>query len=171
MSTVDSLLVVASSAAVRDWYQKTRHPGLSDTALMGASRWVTVLLALVALAIATTIAATVPGRTIFWFVIFGWSGIAATFCPTMILSLFWWRMTARGAVAAMVTGFVCVPLFKFAVPLLPGVGAAFGALGELPPSFFLGGVAGVLFSLTDPRGQERVREAQKDLLGAGQHSP
>jgi len=163
MSTVDSLLVVASSAAVRDWWQKVRHPDLPDTSLVGLSRAVTVLLALVALALALTIAATVPGRTIFWFVIFGWSGIAATFCPTMILSLFWARMTARGALAAMITGFVCVPLFKFAAPQLPTVGAAFGALGELPPSFLLGGVAAVVFSVTDGRGQEQVEEAQKDL--------
>ena len=28
MSTADSLLVVASSALVRDWYQKVRHPEL-----------------------------------------------------------------------------------------------------------------------------------------------
>lgn len=170
MSTVDSLLVVASSAAVRDWYQKVRHPSLSDASLVGMSRRVTVLLALVALATALTIAATVPGRTIFWFVIFGWSGIAATFCPTMILSLFWTGMTSRGALAAMITGFVCVPLFKFAAPLLPVVGNAFGALGELPPSFFLGGLAGVLFSLGDSRGRERVRNLSFERGNAGTDS-
>ena len=42
--------------------------------------------------------------TIFWFVIFGWSGISATFCPVIILSLFWKRLTGKGAIAAMVTG-------------------------------------------------------------------
>ena len=44
-----------------------------------------------ALAIALGIALFVPGRTIFWFVIFGWSGIAATFCPVVILSIVWRR--------------------------------------------------------------------------------
>ncbi len=164
MSTVDSLLLVAASAAVRDWWQKVRHPELDDASLVGISRWVTVVLALLALAVATTIAAIVPGRTIFWFVIFGWSGIAATFCPTMILSLFWTKMTARGALVAMITGFVCVPLFKFVAPQLPVVGAALGALGELPPSFALGALAAILFSLTDPHGQQRVLAAQEDLL-------
>jgi Na+/proline symporter len=163
MSTVDSLLVVAASAAVRDWWQKVRHPDLPDTSLVGLSRAMTVVLALVALAVALTIAATVPGRTIFWFVIFGWSGIAATFCPTMILSLYWPRMTARGALAGMVTGFVCVPLFKFAAPQLPGVGNALAALGELPPSFLLGGLAAVVCSITDRQGQEQVLGAHKDL--------
>ena len=48
--------------------------------------------------LALVIALTSPDRTIFWFVIFGWSGIAATFCPIMILSLFWSGITVRGAI-------------------------------------------------------------------------
>ena len=158
MSTVDSLLVVASSAVVRDYYQKTLHPDLHDDALVSISRKTTVVLALVALGVALSVAAISPDRTIFWFVIFGWSGIAATFCPTMILSLFWKRMTARGALAAMITGFVAVPFFKFVAPLLPGVGPAFGTLEEMTPAFFLGGFAGVIVSLADPKGRERAAD-------------
>ena len=97
MSTVDSLLVLASSAVVRDWYQQVRHPDMADDALVPMCRKATFTLALVALAIALTVAQLSPTRTVFWFVIFGWSGIAATFCPTMILSLFWRKMTARVA--------------------------------------------------------------------------
>ncbi len=47
MSTIDSLLVVASSAAVRDYWQKTRHPNMSDARLMSLSRRVTLALCLV----------------------------------------------------------------------------------------------------------------------------
>jgi len=75
---------------------------------------------------------------VFWFVIFGWSGIAATFCPTVILSLFYKRFTGTGAIAAMVTGFVAVPLFKF-VPM----GEVMAALGELPPSFAASAIVGI----------------------------
>ncbi|MEZ4234616.1 MAG: sodium/proline symporter [Myxococcota bacterium] len=152
MSTVDSLLVLAGSAAVRDVYQKVLHPELPDAALVPASRAATLGLAMVALALALGVGWTVEGRTVFWFVIFGWSGIAATFCPTMILSLFWPRFTRQGALAAMATGFCCVPLFKFGAPLLPGVGPVFAALAELPPSFVASGVAGIAVSLvTAPR--------------------
>ncbi len=35
-------------------------------------------------------------KGVFWLIIFGWSGIAATFCPTMILSLYWSK-TSLGA--------------------------------------------------------------------------
>lgn len=147
MSTVDSLLVVAGSAAVRDGYQKVLYPELPDDALVSLSRWVTFILAVAALVVALSVAVAVPGRTIFWFVVFGWSGIAATFCPTLILSLFWPGMTARGALAAMVSGFVAVPVFKFAAPALPAVGPYFAQLSELGPSFLLSGLVGVAVSL------------------------
>ncbi|NNM27334.1 MAG: sodium/proline symporter [Phycisphaerales bacterium] len=167
MSTVDSLLVVASSAYVRDYYQKVRHPELPDDALVGRSRVATAVLALVALGVAMTVALTTPDRTIFWFVVFGWSGIAATFCPTMLLSLFWKGMTTRGALAAMITGFACVPLFKFAAPHLPVVGDAFNALEELPPSFLVSGVVGIIVSLGDRRGRVRLAGVEEELRAAG----
>ncbi len=147
MSTVDSLLIVASSAVVRDGYQKILHPELPDTELVGLGRKVTFALATVALVIAASVAILVPGRTVFWFVIFGWSGIAATFCPTVILSLFWRGMTASGALAAMISGFAAVPFFKFVAPQLPGVGAEFGALEELTPAFAVSMVVGVVVSV------------------------
>ena len=109
MSTVDSLLVVASSAFVRDYYQKTRHPDLADSALVSMSRRTTAVLAVLALGLALTVSVLSPNRTIFWFVIFGWSGIAATFCPVMILALSWQRYNVWGALASMLTGALGVP--------------------------------------------------------------
>ncbi|MCP5052725.1 MAG: sodium/proline symporter [bacterium] len=156
MSTVDSLLMVATSAAVRDYYQKTRNPNMSGESLVGFSRIATVALALVALGVAMAVALLTKDRTIFWFVIFGWSGIAATFCPTIILSLFWSRFTAKGALLAMISGFVCVPVFKFVAPALAGVGGFFNALGELPPAFLVSGTIGVIASLTDSKGREKL---------------
>ena len=153
MSTVDSLLILAASALVRDVHQKVRRPDLSDDALVPLSRYATFALAIAALLIAVSVSLITPDRTVFWFVIFGWSGISATFCPTTILSLFWSRMTAKGAMAAMVAGFVGVPLFKFAAPALPGVGAFFETLGELPPAFLFSFVVGVVASLADRTGQ------------------
>ena len=154
MSTADSLLVLAASAAVRDWYQKVLHPSLADEDLVATSRIATLLLAALALALSLCVAVATPDRTIFWFVIFGWSGIAATFCPTIILSLYWDRFTARGALVAMVIGFVSVPFFKFVAPSLPVVGPVLGALEELVPAFLLSAVAGVAVSLAGGTGPE-----------------
>ena len=163
MSTVDSLLVLASSAAVRDVYQKILHPELPDEALVPMGRKVTVVLALCALGLALSVAVLSPTRTVFWFVIFGWSGIAATFCPTMILSLFWSRFTRNGAVAAMVVGFVSVPLYKFGAPAIPGVGPLFSALTELPPAFLTSALAGLLVSLKDQEGQAALAGVAEEL--------
>lgn len=146
MSTVDSLLVVASSAVTRDFYQQIFRPDTKSQTLAGLSRAVTFGLALVALAIALVVSVVSPSRTVFWFAIFGWNGISAVFCPVIILSLFWRRYSGRGAVASMVTGFVCTPVFKFAAPLLPVWGPYFEKLSELPPSFVLALLVGVLVS-------------------------
>lgn len=166
MSTVDSLLVLAGSALARDLHQKVQRPDLPDDQLVGKSRAATFLLAMVALLIALGVALSTPDRTVFWFVIFGWSGISATFCPTMILSLFWSGMTRRGALAAMAVGFLCVPLFKFGAPALPGVGPFFETLGELPPAFALSFLAGVAFSLGDRRGAEERQALDEELREA-----
>ena len=154
MSTVDSLLVVASSAAVRDCYQKIMRPGATEAALFDLGRRLTLVLAFVALAIAMIVAIATGRQGVFWYVIFGWSGIAATFCPTIILSLFWPRMTALGAKWAMLSGFLSVPLFQFIAPTLPLVGDYFDALEEMVPSFLVSGFVGVVVSLWDTRRQE-----------------
>lgn len=167
MSTVDSLLVLASSAFVRDYYQKVRHPDMSDATLLGRSRTMTFVLAATALVIAFSVAAMIPGRTVFWFAIFGWSGISATFCPTMILSLYWPRLTARGALAAMLSGFASVPFFKFVAPELPGVGPGFAALSELPPAFALSGLVAIVVSVLDSKGQQAALGVNRELSDAG----
>jgi Na+/proline symporter len=156
MSTIDSLLVVASSAVSRDLYQQTFKPNRSEHSMKKLSRNITLLLALFALAIAMVVAVTTPERTIFWFVIFGWSGIAATFCPTMILSLFWSGFTERGAIASMIMGFLCVPLFKFWVSGLEGIGPYVAALGELPSAFMVALVTGVVVSLIDRKNRPSI---------------
>ena len=89
MSTVDSLLVLASSAIVRDIYQKILNPKIQIKNLTGISRISTFIMASIALIVAILVAISTPERTIFWFVLVGFHGIAASFCPTIILSLFW----------------------------------------------------------------------------------
>jgi len=146
MSTIDSLLVVASSALSRDFYQKIFRPDVADKDMTRISRLITLGLALFALAIALTVATVSPTRTIFWFVIFGWSGIAATFCPVIILSLFWKGYNTSGAIASMIAGFLSVPFFKFAAPSIPGIGIYFEKIAELPPSFCFAIIVGIFVS-------------------------
>jgi len=169
MSTIDSLLVVASSAGVRDYWQKTKHPDMSDLSLVKLSQIVTFGLALVAFALGMGILAYDRDEGVFWVIIFGWSGIAATFCPVMILSLFWSKLTALGARCAMVAGFLSVPLFKFAVPpALEGAGLSelnthLSNLDVLAPSFAVGFVVAIVVSTFDAKGRARVADVPADL--------
>ena len=142
MSTVDSLLVVASSAVTRDFYQQILHPGVDEKKLMGLSKKVTLTLAILALGVALAVSVLSPTRTVFWFVIFGWSGIAATFCPVIILSIFWNDYTEKGAIATMVTGFLCIPFFKFVVPNISTLEAYINKLDVMLPSVLLAMLAG-----------------------------
>ena len=146
MSTIDSLLVIASSAIVRDFYQKIFRPDLKDQELTRISRWVTLGMAIIALAIAVVMAIVSPERQVFWVIIFGWSGIAAAFCPVIILSLFWNGYTEQGAIASMVSGFLCVPLFKFVFQNMETVGVYFEKLDVLAPSFAIAMIAGWVVS-------------------------
>mgnify|MGYP003691525017 FL=1 len=146
MSTIDSLLVIASSAITRDFYQKIFKPNLGEKEMVKISRWVTLIMSVIALIIAMVIAKISPDRTVFWMVIFGWSGIAATFCPVIILSLFWEGLTEKGAIASMITGFLCVPFFKFVVIPMEGIGPYFEKLDVLGPSFLISMFMAWLFS-------------------------
>ena len=156
MSTIDSLLVLASSAVTRDVYQQMLHPERTDESLTNFSRVVTLALAGVALAIAMAVAVYSPTRTIFWFVMFGWSGIASCFCPMMILSLSWKGYTGRGALASMISGFIAVPVFSFIVPTLSGIGPYVSELGTLPPSFAVSLLVGILVSLKEKKRTQTV---------------
>jgi Na+/proline symporter len=176
MSTIDSLLVVASSAAVRDYWQKTRHPDMGDRALVSLSQKLTFTLAVIAFALGMGILAYDRDEGVFWIIIFGWSGIAATFCPTMILSLFWSGMTALAARCAMVAGFLGVPTFKFLVPWLllqagqDDLNQHLTNLDVLAPSFAVSFLVGILVSLMDKSGQQKLEGVTADLTAA-KHGP
>ena len=148
MSTIDSLLVLASSAITRDFYQKIYRPDIKDGDLGKRSRWVTLIMAFLALAIAMVIAVVSPNHTVFWLIIFGWSGIAASFCPVIIMSLFWSGLTERGAIAAMIAGFLSVPFFKFVVQNMDVIGPYFVQLDVLAPSFLISMLTGYIVSIS-----------------------
>jgi len=150
MSTVSSLLILASGAITYDLYQKIINPDMRGASATRISRNVTITLAMIALVIALTVSFLSPERTIYWFAIFGWSGIAATFCPMVILSLFWRGYTVSGAITSMIIGFLAIPFFKFIVQDIDGVGIYFRALEALPPAFIVSMAAGYLVSKVQP---------------------
>lgn len=111
MSTADSLLLLASSAVVRDTMQQILGSRKSDHQLAGYGKIVTILIGIVGIAIAIP-----DAKFIFDFVLYAWSGLGAAFGPTMICLLYYKKTTWAGVAAGMVAGFgtsiIWVELFK-----------------------------------------------------------
>jgi len=116
--------------------------------------------------VAITVSIASPDRTIFWFVIFGWAGIAATFCPMMLMSLFWTKFTERAAIAAMVTGFSMTMICKFVIQDMETIGPYFVALETMPPSFLSAGIVGYIVAVLWPD-DELAAQYQADLDSIG----
>jgi len=150
MSTVSSLLVMAAGSITHDLYETIYNPRLSDADAARMCRRITIVLAASALGLAIIVSILSPDRTIFWFVIFGWAGIAATFCPMIILSLFWPKFTERAAIAAMLTGFFMTIISKFIIQGLEGIGPYFIGLETMPPSFLSALLVGYLVTIMWP---------------------
>ncbi|MFQ5877711.1 MAG: sodium/proline symporter [Acidobacteriota bacterium] len=128
MSTVDSLLILASSALIRDVVQKILNPRLSERRLSLLGKLTTVVIGAGALVLALA-----RPRMIFWFVLFAWSGLACAFTPVVLCTLFWRRATLPGAVAGMTGGFATAVVWVLVLKdrfyglyeMLPGFLAAF----------------------------------------------
>ena len=101
MSTVDSLLLLASSAVVRDTLQKIVGSTRSDKTLAGYGKFVTILIGVIGVAFAIG-----EVKFIFWFVLFAWSGLGAAFGPVIICMLYYKRTTLPGVAAGMLGGFL-----------------------------------------------------------------
>jgi sodium/proline symporter len=137
MSTVDSLLLLASSSIVRDTMQKMLGSPKSDATLAGYGKAVTVIIGVIAVFVAVYMA---ENKLIFWFVLFSWSGLGAAFGPVVLALLYDERTTGAGVVAGMLGGFltsvVWVQYFK---------DGAYG-LYEAIPGFIVAAVATVVVS-------------------------
>ena len=157
MSTVDSLLILASSSVVRDIVQQIFNPNVSERRLSLYGRGVTVVIGAVALAAALT-----EARAIFWFVLFAWSGLASAFTPVVLCSVFWRGTTRAGAIAGMVGGFLSAVLW---VLLLK---ERFFDLYEMIPGFVVGFVAtiGVSLATAPPKGAAEEMASVRDVVRA-----
>ncbi len=101
MSTADSLLLLASSAVVRDTLQKIFGSRKSDHSLAVYGKIVTILIGIAAIALAIP-----EAKFIFWFVLFAWSGLGAAFGPTVLCLLYYRKVTRWGVIAGMLGGFL-----------------------------------------------------------------
>ena len=98
MSTADSQLLVATSSAVEDVYHKLINKNAEQKKLVLYGRISVLILSVFAFLLA------LQGGVIYFLVAFAWGGLAASFGPIIILSLWWKRTTKWGAIAGMISG-------------------------------------------------------------------
>ena len=119
---------------------------------------VTVLV----VAVVGVLMAVNPSDTILELVAFAWAGFGASFGPAVLLSLFWRRLTAWGALAGMVVGAATVFLWKNFGPEVFGA-----ALYEIVPGFLANLLVAVVVSrLTYEPDEEMEREFTEAVEGA-----
>ncbi len=73
-------------------------------------------------------------RVIFWFVLFAWSGLGASFGPPILFTLYARNVTKEGVAAGMVTGFAVTVAWKVS-------GLSETVIYELVPAFLLSSLA------------------------------
>ncbi|MBQ0050990.1 MAG: sodium/proline symporter PutP [Treponema sp.] len=103
MSTADSQLLAASSAIGQDIYKGLIKKDADEKTVLNISRFSVFAIALVALLLSLD-----PASSIFSLVSYAWAGFGATFGPLVLLALYWKGMTAKGAIAGLITGGVTV---------------------------------------------------------------
>ena len=105
MSTVSSQLLVCSSALIEDLY-KIFGKELSAPQQVFLGRLGVLVVAVIAALLAID-----PRSNILGLVAFAWAGFGAAFGPIILLSLFWRKLTAMGALAGMIAGAVVVGIW------------------------------------------------------------
>lgn len=157
LSTVSSQLLVAASAVSYDIVEGAMNLKQDDRRSLILGRWTVAAVGLLGVLIA------LRGETvIFWFVLFAWSGLGASFAPLTLMALRPQLINRYGAMACMLTGTGVTVIWKLGIknvtdptsigPLLFDrlwwmtliVAAAILLIGRVTQSFDPGHVAAVL---------------------------
>ncbi|WP_306232899.1 sodium/proline symporter PutP [Agrococcus beijingensis] len=150
MSTLSSQLIVTSSALVEDLYQAFARKAPSQTVLVVLGRVCVLVVAVVAGIMALDRSGTILGL-----VGFAWAGFGAAFGPIVVLSLFWRRLTAMGALAGMIVGAATVFLWD---AIEQWTQIPFFTLYEILPGFLLNLLVAVVVSMLTHKHDEEVDE-------------
>jgi sodium/proline symporter len=109
MSTIDSQLLVSSSALSQDLYRKTIRKGASEKEIVWMGRGCVIVTFLVASTIALICDSTVLG-----IVAFAWAGLGAAFGPLVLFALFSRKTSWQSALTGMITGTAVLVSWKLA---------------------------------------------------------
>ena len=135
MSTLSCQLLVCSSALTEDLYKNFLRKNATQRELVWVGRLMVLLVAAVAIALASN-----PENRVLGLVSYAWAGFGAAFGPVVIFSLMWKRMTRNGALAGIIIGAATVLIWKH---------YAWLDLYEIIPGFIFASMGIVIFSLLE----------------------
>ena len=135
MSTISSQLIVTSSALIEDLYKALIKTDASDRTYVNYGRVAVLVVSIIAAVLAWG-----ENETILELVSFAWAGFGASFGPVILLSLYWRKITATGALWGMTVGAVTVVIWG-------SIEALKSSLYEIVPGFILALIVTVLVSL------------------------
>jgi sodium/proline symporter len=107
MSTIDSQLLVSSSALSEDFYCKAIKKQASQREIVLVGRVCVIIISIIALFLALD-----RNNTILSIVSYAWGGFGAAFGPLVLFALFSRKTSWQSALAGMVTGTVVLVLWK-----------------------------------------------------------
>ncbi len=154
MSTADSQLLSAASAFSENLLQDVFGIKLSEKQTMLTARLTVVVIAVIAVFLASD-----PNSSVFRIVSFAWAGFGATFGPAILMALFWKRSTRQGALAGLVAGGLMVFIWKFGIAKLGGLFAIY----ELLPAFVVALAVNVIISLATPAPDAEVVKTFEEM--------
>ncbi|MCV6625574.1 MAG: sodium/proline symporter PutP [Cellvibrionaceae bacterium] len=134
MSTIDSQLLVCSSALAEDLYPLIHKGELSGERRLQIGRYAVGAIALLAVLLAMD-----KNSKVLDVVSYAWAGLGASLGPAILISLYWQKMSRAGALAGVITGGLTVIIWARYKTELWG-------LYELIPGFILSALAIVLVS-------------------------
>lgn len=146
MSTVDSQLLVSSSALAQDFYKSIFRRNASQKEEMIVGRMAVLGIAVIAIFLGYN-----PDSKVLELVSYAWAGFGAAFGPVIILSLFWKRMTRNGALAGIVVGAVTVIVWA-------QLSGGLFDIYELAPGFLFGTLAILIVSLIGKAPSKQIQE-------------
>ncbi len=108
MSTASAQLLASSSAIIEDIYCRWISKKSSPRSLLWFGKISVLIISLIACLLASR-----PDSSVLSLVSYAWAGLGSSFGPVILVSLFWKRMTLKGAIFGMLTGSFIVIIWPF----------------------------------------------------------
>jgi sodium/proline symporter len=154
MSTIDSQLLVSSSALTEDFYDKVIRNNASQRELVFMGRICVIIISVIALLLAMN-----PDNTVLGLVAYAWGGFGAAFGPLVLFALFSRKTSWQAALAGMITGTVTLVLWKSM-----GLG---GFMYEIVPGFASNIIVMTAVSRFIPQRNEKIL-SDFDMINSGE---